>query len=179
MEQITSLGHLFGVPLRAAGHPGVRVDDPPVKRDPVAVDGREQVVLDLERPNRRPEKEEAGGRHRDEPSHQTPRSLEPPCRVKWGERTNAVGRTRVCQKGLAVCPPASQTDTPLLDGPDPLPRVQSEVAIGDRVQSEVAIGDHAGCLLQCQLGLGDEVLQSSYPSGASLSWASSKSCFVN
>src|SRR5215204_1169397 len=82
-------------------------------------------------------------------------------------------------KGLAVCPPTSQTGTPLLDGPDPLPRVQSEVAIGDRVQSEVAIGDHAGCLLPCQLGLGDEVLQSSYPSGASLSWASSKSCFVN
>jgi len=72
-------------------------------------------------------------------------------------------------KGLAVCPPTSQTGTPLLDGPDPLPRVQSEVANGD----------HAGCLLQCQLGLSDEVLQSSYPSGASLSWASSKSCFVN
>jgi hypothetical protein len=50
------------------------------------------------RPNRRPEKKEAGGRHGDEPSHQTPRSLEPPYRVKWGERTNAVGRTRVCQK---------------------------------------------------------------------------------
>ncbi|HEX2403197.1 MAG TPA: hypothetical protein VHM29_00730, partial [Acidimicrobiia bacterium] len=26
----TSLGHLFGVPLRAAHHPGVGVDDPPV-----------------------------------------------------------------------------------------------------------------------------------------------------
>ena len=30
MEQITSLGHLFGVPLRAAHHPGVRPDRPPI-----------------------------------------------------------------------------------------------------------------------------------------------------
>ena len=30
MEQITSLGHLFGVPLRAAHHPGVGPDRPPI-----------------------------------------------------------------------------------------------------------------------------------------------------
>jgi hypothetical protein len=59
--------------------------------------------------------------------------------------------------------------SPLLDGADPLLRVQPEEAIGD----------HAGGLLQRRLGLGDEVFQSPYPSGASLSWASSKSCFVN
>ena len=30
MERITRLGHLFGVPLRAAHHPGVRPDKPPI-----------------------------------------------------------------------------------------------------------------------------------------------------
>ena len=30
MEQITSLGHLFGVPLRAAHYPGIRPDRPPI-----------------------------------------------------------------------------------------------------------------------------------------------------
>ena len=68
----------------------------------MAVDCCEQVVLGLRRPNRRPENKEAGSRHDDEPSHQTPSSSEPPCRVKWGERTNAVGRTRVAKR--SSCP---------------------------------------------------------------------------
>jgi hypothetical protein len=77
-----------------------------------------------------------------------------------------VGEALAHREALAL---TTQRGATFLDGADPL----------RRVQPEVAIGDPAGGLLQRRLGLGDEVLQSSYPSGASLSWASSNSCFVN
>jgi hypothetical protein len=71
----------------------------------VAVDSCEQVVLGLRRTNRRPENKKAGSHHGDEPSHQTPSSSEPPCRVKWGERTNDVGRTRVAKRSSCLSHP--------------------------------------------------------------------------